>query len=152
MNTTSNILIAEDDEGHALLIQRHFKRAGFESKTVHLKDGQELLDYVQRRGPWSHRELHAAVAIIVDLKMPRLNGFEVLQVLKSDDALCRIPVFVFTTTDDPLELDRCYELGAAAYFVKPLDYGVFGQMVQHFADFLSSAQLPSELPVATDGR
>jgi CheY-like chemotaxis protein len=151
-NITSNILIAEDDEGHATLIQRHFKRAGFESKTVRLKDGQELLDYVQRRGPWSSRQPHEAVAIIVDLNMPRLNGFEVLQVLKSDDAWCRIPVFVLTTTDNPHEVDRCYELGAAAYFVKPLDYGVFGEMIRHFADFLRTAQLPSELPVAVDGR
>ena len=82
---------------------------------------------------------------------PRLNGFEVLQRLKQDERLSRIPVFVLTTTDNPVELDRCYALGAAGYFVKPVDYGVFGELIKHLAEFLSSVRLPSEASTPTHG-
>ena len=138
------VLIAEDDEGHATLIRRNLKRAGLGERSVYLKDGQELLDYVYKRAQFSQRQASEAVAIIADLNMPRLNGFEILQRLKSDEELSRIPVYVMTTTDNPTEIERCYELGAAAYLVKPLDYGVFGEMVRRLAEFLASIRLPGE--------
>jgi CheY-like chemotaxis protein len=144
MNVAPCVLIAEDDEGHATLIRRNLKRAGLGERSVYLKDGQELLDYVYRRAQFSQREASDAVAIIADLNMPRLNGFEILQRLKSDEELARIPVYVMTTTDNPAEIERCYELGAAAYLVKPLDYGVFGEMVRRLAEFLAYIRLPGE--------
>jgi CheY-like chemotaxis protein len=144
MNVGPCVLIAEDDEGHATLIRRNLKRAGFGDRSVYLKDGQELLDYVYKRAQFSQRHASDAVAIIADLNMPRLSGFEILQRLKSDDELSRIPVYVMTTTDNPAEIERCYELGAAAYLVKPLDYGVFGEMVRRLAEFLASIRLPAE--------
>jgi CheY-like chemotaxis protein len=151
MTESPSILLAEDDEGHATLIRRNLRRAGFGNAPVHLKDGQELLDYVYRREPWKDRALHDSMAIIADLNMPRLGGFEVLQRLKQDERLSRIPVFVLTTTDNPAELDRCYALGAAGYFVKPVDYGVFGELVKHLAEFLSSVRLPSEASAPSHG-
>ena len=151
MTESPSILLAEDDEGHATLIRRNLRRAGFDNAPVHLKDGQELLDYVYRREHWKDRALHDSLAIIADLNMPRLSGFEVLQRLKEDDRLSRIPVFVLTTTDNPAELDRCYALGAAGYFVKPVDYGVFGDLVKHLAEFLSSVRLPSEVSTEAHG-
>jgi CheY-like chemotaxis protein len=144
MTVAPRVLIAEDDEGHATLIRRNLKRAGLGEHSVYLKDGQELLDYVYKQAQFSARQPSDAVAIIADLNMPRLNGFEVLQRLKSDVDLSRIPVYVMTTTDNPAEIERCYELGAAAYLVKPLDYGVFGEMVRRLAEFLSSIRLPAE--------
>jgi CheY-like chemotaxis protein len=151
MSALPSILLAEDDEGHATLIRRNLRRAGFAETPVHLRDGQELLDYVYRREPWKNRAVHDSLAIIADLNMPRLNGFEVLQRLKKDDRLSRIPVFVLTTTDNPAELDRCYALGAAGYFVKPVDYGVFAELVRHLADFLASVRLPSEVSSSSHG-
>ena len=145
MTDTLSVVIAEDDEGHATLVRRNLKRAGL-SEPVHLRDGQEMLDYIYRRGPWSGRLPHAALVLIVDLKMPRLGGFEVLERLKSDDALTRIPIFVLTTTDDPIELDRCYALGAAACIVKPVEYPAFADVVQRLAHFLMMARIPGELP------
>jgi CheY-like chemotaxis protein len=144
MNVAPCLLIAEDDEGHATLIRRNLKRAGLGDYSVYLKDGQELLDYVYKRAQFAARSPSEAVAIIADLNMPRLGGFEVLQRLKSDQELARIPVYVMTTTDNPAEIERCYELGAAAYLVKPLDYGVFGEMVRRLAEFLASIRLPAE--------
>ena len=146
MSEILNVLMAEDDEGHATLVRRSLKRAGLQSDPVHLRDGQELLDYVYHRGPWAGRPPHEAVAMILDLKMPRLGGAEVLERLKQDDELARIPVFVLTTTDNPIELDHCYALGAAACLVKPVEYGAFGEMVRRLAEFLMAARLPGELP------
>ena len=141
------VLIAEDDEGHARLIMRSLSRAGLDTATVRLKDGQELLDYVYRRARWVDREPHDALAIIADLNMPRLGGFEVLQRLKGDSTLSRIPILVLTTTDNPVEIDRCYSLGAAAYLVKPVDYGMFADTVRRLAEFLEAIRLPGEAKV-----
>jgi CheY-like chemotaxis protein len=141
-----DILLVEDDEGHATLVRRNLKRAGLDGDPVHLRDGQELLDYVYRRAPWTDRDPHPSLAMILDLNMPRLGGMEVLKHLKSHEELARIPVFVLTTTDNPSEIDRCYALGAAACLVKPVDYGAFGEMLHRLAEFLLAARLPSEPP------
>jgi len=152
MRDSLSVLIADDDDGHATLVRRNLRRAGLATDPVHLHDGQELLDYVYYRDPWSERLPHAAVAVILDLNMPRLGGLEVLRRLKSDESLARIPVCVLTTTDNPVELDRCYALGAAACLVKPVDYGTFGEMVHRLAEFLMTARMPGELPESPDGR
>jgi CheY-like chemotaxis protein len=138
------ILIAEDDEGHATLVQRNLRRASVPAAAVRLRDGQELLDYMYRRGPWQARVDHDAIIILLDLNMPRLGGFEVLERLKRDAQYAHIPIFVLTTTDNPLELDRCYAGGASACLVKPVDYGAFGNMVHRLAEFLVLARLPAE--------
>ena len=146
MSQTLNVVLVEDDEGHATLVRRNLRRAGLQSDPVHLRDGQEVLDYVYRRDRWTNRSAHDSVAMILDLNMPRLGGFEVLRRLKADRALARIPVFVLTTSDNPAEIDRCYTLGASACMVKPLDYGAFGELVHRLADFLIAARLPAEPP------
>ena len=143
---TLNVVMVEDDEGHATLVKRNLKRAGLLSEPVHLRDGQELLDYIYHRAQWSERGPLDSVALLLDLNMPRLNGTEVLERLKDDEILARIPVFVLTTTDNPVELDRCYALGAAACIVKPLDYGAFSTIIFRLGEFLMSAALPDEHP------
>jgi CheY-like chemotaxis protein len=144
--STLSVLMAEDDDGHATLVRRSLKRAGLKTEPIHLRDGQEMLDYVFQRGPWTDRRPHDSVVMILDLNMPRLGGTEVLERLKDDEELARIPVFVLTTTDNPLELDRCYALGAAACLVKPVDYGAFDDMIRRLAEFLMAARLPGEEP------
>lgn len=141
-----SVLLAEDDEGHATLVRRNLRRAGLERDPVHLRDGQELLDYLFQRAPWASRPAHQSVVMILDLNMPRLGGFEVLERLKQDAAVARIPVFVLTTTDNAHEIDRCYALGAAVCLVKPVDYGAFGEMIRRLAELLMTARLPGELP------
>jgi CheY-like chemotaxis protein len=143
---TLNVVMVEDDEGHATLVKRNLKRAGLISEPVHLRDGQELLDYIYHRAQWTDRGPLDSVALLLDLNMPRLNGTEVLERLKGDEVLARIPVFVLTTTDNPVELDRCYALGAAACIVKPLDYGAFSTIIFRLGEFLMSAALPDEHP------
>ena len=144
-----SVLMAEDDDGHATLVKRSLKRAGLPSEPVRLRDGQEMLDYVFQRGAWTDRPPHDSMVMLLDLNMPRLGGTEVLQRVKEDDELARIPVFVLTTTDNPVELDRCYELGAAACLVKPVDFGAFDDLIRRLAEFLMAARLPPELPPST---
>jgi CheY-like chemotaxis protein len=141
-----SVVLAEDDEGHATLVRRNLRRAGLDSEPVHVRDGQEALDYIYRREPWTHRSKHEALVLLLDLNMPRLGGLEVLRRLKSDTDRSRIPVFVLTTTDDPVELDRCYALGASACIVKPVDYAAFSDTVQRLGHFLLTASIPGEAP------
>jgi CheY-like chemotaxis protein len=144
MTIPLTILLAEDDEGHATLVRRNLGRTSLPTEAVHVRDGQEALDYMYRRGHWSSRPPHEALLILLDLNMPRLGGLDVLDVLKRDARLAHIPVFVLTTTDNPSELDRCYARGASACLVKPVDFGSFGEMVRRLADFLVTARMPSE--------
>lgn len=146
MSESLNVLLVEDDDGHATLVSRNLRRAGLAGEPVHLRDGQDALDYLHRRASWTNRRPLGEVAIILDLNMPRLGGMEVLRLLKSDRHLGRIPVFVLTTTDNPGEIDSCYALGASACIVKPVDYGAFAEMVHRLAGFLMTARLPGEDP------
>src|SRR5207253_11516000 len=94
------ILMAEDDEGHANLIQRNLKRAGVKNEIFHVKDGQEALDFIHRRGPYAGQPLQGPLLVLLDINMPKIDGVEVLRTLKSDADTARIPVIVLTTTDD----------------------------------------------------
>jgi CheY-like chemotaxis protein len=141
-----HVLLAEDDEGHAILVRRNLRRAGLPNDPVHLRDGQELLDYLSFRPPWTNRPPHEALAVILDLNMPRLSGSEVLERFRGHATLMRLPVFVLSTTDNEAELDRCYALGASACLVKPIDYASFGTMVQRLGELLLAASLPGEIP------
>ena len=149
MTTPLTILLTEDDEGHASLVRRSLNRVDLRAAPVHLRDGQELLDYLYRRGAWNGRSIHEALMILLDLNMPRLGGLDVLDVLKGDTALAHIPVFVLTTTDNPSELDRCYARGASACMVKPVDYGSFSEMIRRLAEFLTTTRMPAEEPPST---
>ena len=144
MAETLSVVIADDDEGHAMLVRRNIKRAGLDADLIHLHDGQEVLDYMYRRGQWAARRGHDAVTVLLDLNMPRLGGMAVLERIKADSSLARIPVFVLTTSDNPSEIDRCYLLGASACLVKPVEFGAFGEMIQRLAAFLMMAKMPAE--------
>jgi CheY-like chemotaxis protein len=146
MGETLSVLIADDDDGHATLVRRNLKRAGLQTDPVHVRDGQEALDYMYRRAAWSDRAPHDALVLLLDLNMPRLDGIEVLRQLKRDKDLIRIPVIVLTTTDDPREMERCYSLGAAACIVKPVEYSHFSDIVHRLAQFLMAASIPGETP------
>lgn len=144
MAETLSVVIADDDEGHAMLVRRNIKRAGLDADVIHLHDGQEVLDYMYRRGQWTARQGHDAVTVLLDLNMPRLGGIAVLERLKADTRLAGIPVFVLTTSDNPTEINRCYLLGASACLVKPVEFGAFGEMIQRLAAFLMMATMPAE--------
>lgn len=136
------IVMAEDDDGHATLIRRNLERAGVRNELVHVRDGQEALDYVHRRGSHAGRPLNAQLLLLLDIKMPRLDGIEVLRRMKADERTSKIPIIMLTTTDDPREIDRCYELGCNVYVTKPVEYEPFIDAIRRLGLFLEIVILP----------
>lgn len=136
------ILIAEDDEGHATLIQKNLARAGITNEMVHFKDGQETLDFLFRRGKERTRQTAVSYLLLLDIRMPKVDGVEVLRQLKQDIELRKLPVIMVTTTDDPVEVDRCHEIGCSNYISKPVDYDKFVEAIRQLGLFLSVVEVP----------
>jgi CheY-like chemotaxis protein len=139
------ILLAEDDDGHARLIERNLKRAGFINQIVRARDGQEALDLV--RGAASS-PITAHFLLLLDINMPRIDGVEVLRQLKSDPRTAKTPVIMLTTTDDPREVERCYQYGCSVYMTKPVRYEDFVDALTRLGMFLEIIKLPAP-PSAT---
>lgn len=149
-----SIVLVEDDDGHATLVERNLRRSGISNGFLRFRDGQEALDYFfgavpsqaatagdANLGP-SPDELTNFV-VLLDLRMPRVDGFEVLRRLKADPATASMPVIVLTTTDDPREIERCYELGCNVYITKPVEYDAFIEAVRRLGFFLQVVKLPA---------
>ena len=136
-----NIVIIEDDEGHARLIEKNIRRAGISNDIRHFTDGTSALDYLYNSpdGP----ALNGPALILLDLNLPDMSGTDILIRIKADDSpLRRTPVIVLTTTDDKVEIQRCYDLGANVYITKPVDYESFATAIRQLGLFLSVIQVP----------
>jgi CheY-like chemotaxis protein len=140
------IVLAEDDDGHASLVQRNLERAGLTNSLQRLNDGQEALDFLRGEGAYASRNSNQPVLLLLDIKMPRVDGMEVLRQLKSDPRTALIPVIMLTTTDDPREIQRCYELGCSVYITKPVEYQGFVEAIKRFGLFLQVNARPRERP------
>jgi CheY-like chemotaxis protein len=136
------ILIAEDDEGHAALIKKNLKRAGILNQILHFKDGQEILDYLFKRGSGPHWQSGTPIVVLLDIRMPKVDGVEVLRQIKQDPELRKIPVIVVTTTDDPREVEKCHAIGCSNYVTKPVDYDKFVKAIRQLGLFLAVVQVP----------
>lgn len=133
------IFLAEDDDGHASLIRRNIRRTRLAADIVRARDGQELLDEVSAS---LLGDLRRRALVLLDISMPKVDGIEVLRRMKSDPATRSIPVYMLTTTDNPAEVNRCFELGCNAYLTKPVAYEAFIVAVQRLCEFLEVGQLP----------
>jgi CheY-like chemotaxis protein len=136
------IVLVEDDDGHANLVERNLKRAGVSNGIHRLKDGQEALDFIHGVGDFAGRNLNKPMLLLLDIKMPRVDGVEVLRQLKSDSQTALVPVIMLTTTDDPREIQRCYELGCSVYITKPVDYQAFVEAINRLGLFLQVVRIP----------
>ncbi len=137
------ILLVEDDDGHARLLEKNLRRGGVSNRLVRVADGQEAVDYVSRTPPYNDATTHPAPSIILlDVRMPRLDGFEVLAHLKSDPLLMKIPVIMLTSTDNQAEINRAYEMGANGYVVKPVGVESFIDRVVKLGMFIEVIELP----------
>lgn len=134
------ILMIEDDEGHATLIQKNLRRSGIGNKIVHLQDGGEAIKYLQ--GDQSPT-LQDKILILLDLNLPGIDGYEVLRRLKAEERTRRIPVIVLTTTDNPNEIDRCYQLGCNVYITKPVEYESFSDAIKKLGLMLAVVKVPN---------
>lgn len=140
-----SIVLAEDDDGHATLIQLNLERAGLTNGYLRFSDGQQALDYI--RGEGAHTgQPHGSILLLLDIKMPKVDGIEVLRRLKADPRTNAIPVIMLTTTDDPREVRRCYELGCNVYITKPVDYQAFIEAIRRLGLFLQVVKVPPNGP------
>jgi CheY-like chemotaxis protein len=142
MNNEVIILVAEDDEGHAGLIRKNLGRAGIANEIKHFRDGQEIVDFLFRQGNNEHRLSGVPYILLLDIRMPKLDGIEVLRLIKSDNELKKMPVVMITTTDDPREVERCHSLGCNNYITKPVEYDTFVNAIRQLGLFLSVVQVP----------
>lgn len=138
------ILLAEDDEGHASLVRRNLARAGVANQIVHVVDGQQTLDFVRREGEFAARAACDHLLLVLDINMPHVDGVEVLREIKKDEVTAKIPVIMLTTTDDPREIERCYELGCSVYVTKPVEYDRFVEAIKRLGLFLEIVRVPRE--------
>jgi CheY-like chemotaxis protein len=141
MQSEATILIAEDDDGHATLIKKNLRRAGVLQEIIHFHDGQEALDFLFKRSTPHLIDGHSYV-LLCDIRMPKVDGIEVLRQVKADPQLRTIPVVMITTTDDPKDVDQCHVLGCSNYITKPVDYDRFVHSVQQLGVFLSMVEVP----------
>lgn len=132
--------MAEDDEGHSALIKKNLKRAGIENEIIHFKDGQGTLDFLFNKK--NGRKLKMAYLLLLDIRMPKVDGVEVLRQVKADNELKKMPVIIITTTDDPREVSRCHELGCSNYVTKPIDYDKFMDAIRQLGLFLLVVEVP----------
>ena len=136
------ILFAEDDLGHATLVQRNLKRAGIANPIVHVKDGQEALDFIRSEGRYAGQAPHNPMLIVLDINMPRVDGVEVLRQVKTSEQTANIPIIMLTTTDDPREIERCYEHGCSVYITKPVSHEEFVEAIKRLGLFLQIVEIP----------
>ncbi len=141
-NKPCSILIAEDNEGHAALIIKNLKRAGFKNDILHFKDGQEVLDFLFMKGEGPHRVSGESYLLLLDIRMPKVDGIEVLGQIREDPELSKMPVIMVTTTDDPLEVNHCHKLGCSVYVTKPVDYEKFTEAIKKLGLFLTVIRVP----------
>lgn len=137
------ILIAEDDDGHAELIIDNLRDAGLTNAIIRFRDGQEALDFLTGTPDTENtRQSGTAYLLLLDIRMPRVDGVEVLRRVKDTPELHKMPVIMLTTTDDPREVKNCYELGCSCYITKPVDYDRFSEMLNRLGLFLMVVQVP----------
>ncbi len=143
MNPDTIVLIAEDDDGHAALIEKHLRRGGLGKPCQRLRDGQETLDFFfgsKAQGLLSGRH---RLVLVLDINLPRVNGIEVLRRIKGHEILRKVPVLMLSTTDNPREVETCYDVGCNLYLTKPTDSETFTQVISRLGSFLDVVTVPS---------
>lgn len=136
------ILIIDDDEGHAFLIREILEAAGIAREIFHFSDGQAILDFFYRTDSSPHAMPGETYVMLLDVRMPKVSGVEVLARFKSDPVLKKIPVIMLTTTDDARDVERCHQLGCNVYIQKPIDYEKFADAIKRLGSFVSLLLVP----------
>ena len=136
------IVMIEDDEGHARLIEKNIRRAGVNNEVVHLQDGASAFRYLFGADGSGEVSAGRAQLILLDLNLPDMTGVDILAKMKANRHTKRSPVVVLTTTDDEREIQRCYDLGANVYITKPVNYEGFANAIRQLGLFFSVMQVP----------
>ncbi len=137
-----SIVMIEDDEGHARLIEKNIRRAGVNNEIIPFTNGTEALAYLF--GPDGSGMVSSGrqLLILLDLNLPDMGGVDILEKVKANPHTKRSPIVVLTTTDDSREIQRCYDLGANVYITKPVNYDGFANAIRQLGLFFSVMQVP----------
>ena len=135
MSPIRTILLAEDSLADAEMAIDALREARLANPIVHVEDGVEVLDYLYRRGAFADREPGMPAVLLLDIKMPRLDGLEVLKQIRSDEQFKRLPVVILSSSREENDLARSWDLGVNAYVVKPVDVDQFFNAVQTLGTF-----------------
>jgi len=144
VNPLEKILLVEDNAGDVELILAALDKSKLPIEVVVARDGGEALDYLHRRGEFASRPPANPAVIFLDLKMPKVDGLEVLRQIKSDDALNTIPVVILTSSRDETGLAQCYQLGANSCVVKPVDFQQFAEAIRQLGVFWAVVNEPPQ--------
>lgn len=136
------IVMIEDDEGHARLIERNIRRAGVNNEIVPFQNGGDAVKFLLGEDGSGLASAQRHLLILLDLNLPDMTGIDILQAIKANEHTRRSPVVVLTTTDDAREIQRCYDLGANVYITKPVNYEGFSNAIRQLGLFLSVMQVP----------
>lgn len=129
-NVFAPILVAEDEEDHSRLILKALKGSTSILNDIHLvENGQEALDFLRKEGAYKNNTTPLPALVLLDVKMPMKNGFEVLVEIRNDDKLKRLPIVMLTTTSTSEDIEKAMELGANDYIVKPIKFNDFSEKV-----------------------
>jgi CheY-like chemotaxis protein len=129
------ILIADDDAGHCRLVEKHLRRAGLNNPILQFSD-------VLGKSGLPAFDPSRSHLLLLDIRMPKVDGVEVLRRIKTHPVYRKMPICMLTTTDDPREVERCHELGCNHYLVKPVDYGKFAESITRLGMFITLMQIP----------
>lgn len=130
------IIMIEDDTGHARLIEKNIRRAGVTNEIKHFDYGGAAMEFLL------NTKHGTPLLILLDLNLPDMSGTAILEKIKAHEGLHRAPVIVLTTTDDKVEIQRCYDLGCNVYITKPVEYETFAAAIRQLGLFLSVMQVP----------
>ena len=136
------ILVAEDDDGHFWLIKRNLQREGISNRILRFTDGQEVLDFLYRSGDGEGRKCDTAYIMLLDIRMPKVEGIGVLTKIKTDVNLRKIPVVMVTISGSADDIARSHELGCSLYIIKPVEYEGFVDTIRKLARFLMIIEVP----------
>jgi DNA-binding response OmpR family regulator len=143
MSMPITIIMIEDDEGHARLIERNIRRSGINNEVLPFTNGTAALRYLFGNDGSGLDHKGEALLILLDLNLPDTSGIDILRRVKENKYLKSTPVVVLTTTDDSVEIKRCYELGCNVYITKPVNYESFATAIRQLGLFFSVIQVPS---------
>ncbi|MBA4385839.1 MAG: two-component system response regulator [Anaerolinea sp.] len=135
MTVLKHILLAEDDPHDVEMTVNVLNTNNLANDICVVRDGAEALDYLYHRGVFSKIKSGKPVVILLDLKMPKVDGIEVLRIIKSDKDLQMIPVVILTSSSETRDLETCYQLGANAYVVKPVSFADFVEAIKQIGIF-----------------
>jgi CheY-like chemotaxis protein len=136
------LLLVEDDPAHAELIESNLRKGGIGNEVIHLLDGEKTLDFLYGRKGYETEPRPESLVILLDLNLPRVDGFEVLKTVKTDPRLKLIPVIVLTSSEDPEEIQRCYSLGCNLFIPKPVEFENFASVMRELGLLMIASVVP----------